>query len=102
MLHPPMRALVIAALLAAAGGAADGDYVDSRICATCHADIARTYRQTGMGRSFHRPAAATTVEDYSKNNQFYHALSDTHYAMERHDGGFYQRRWQIGFGGKVE
>ena len=36
----------------------------------------------------------------ARNNEFYHALSDTHYAMTVRDGAYYQRRWQIGFGGK--
>jgi predicted CXXCH cytochrome family protein len=52
-----------------------------------------------MGRSLFRPSPANTLEDYSKNNEFYHALSDTHYAMIIRDGAYYQRRWQIGFGG---
>jgi hypothetical protein len=47
-----------------------------------------------MSRSFYRPAAPNTIED------FVHALSDTHYSMIVRDGMYYQRRWQIGFGGK--
>ena len=66
----------------------------------CHRKIADDYRQTGMGRSFFRPAPSNTIEDYTKRNEFYHALSDTHYSMIRRDGAFYQRRWQIGFAGK--
>ena len=76
------------------------EYVDARVCASCHRKIADDYRQTGMGRSFFRPAPSNTIEDYTKRNEFYHALSDTHYAMIRRDGEFYQRRWQIGFAGK--
>jgi tetratricopeptide (TPR) repeat protein len=53
-----------------------------------------------MGRSLFRPAPANTVEDYTGNNAFYHPLSETHYSMIRRDGAYYQRRWQIGFGGK--
>ena len=30
-----------------------------------------------MGKSFFRPAAENTIEDYSKENQYYHAASDT-------------------------
>lgn len=52
-----------------------------------------------MGRSFFRPSAQNTMEDYSRNNEFYHALSGTHYSMIQRDGARYQRRWQIGFGG---
>jgi hypothetical protein len=75
-------------------------YVDERTCASCHGQIAQDYLQTGMGRSLFRPTPANTVEDYTGNNQFYHPLSDTHYAMTIRDGAYYQRRWQIGFGGK--
>ena len=75
------------------------DYVDARICAGCHSQIAQNHLHTGMGRSLFRPSPANTLEDYSRNNEFYHALSDTHYAMIVRDGAYYQRRWQIGFGG---
>jgi len=80
-------------------------YVDPSACFGCHAEIARNYLQTGMGRSFFRPSAASTVEAYTSNNQFYHSLSDTHYSIERRGGEqpggtYYQRRWQIGLDGK--
>ena len=75
-------------------------YVDARICAGCHTQIARDYRQTGMGRSLVRPTPANTLEDYTGNHEFYHSLSDTHYSMILRDGGYYQRRWQIGFDGR--
>jgi predicted CXXCH cytochrome family protein len=74
-------------------------YVDARVCAGCHSQIAQNHLHTGMGRSLFRPTPANTVEDYTGNNEFYHPLSDTHYAMIRRDGAYYQRRWQIGFGG---
>ena len=53
-----------------------------------------------MSRSMYRPSPANTVEDYTSKNEFFHALSDTHYSMIVRDGVYYQRRWQIGFGGK--
>ena len=88
---------ILAAVLQAA--APENDYVDAKACAGCHRQIDESYRRTGMGRSLFRPTPANTIEDYSQNHEFYHALSDTHYAMLRRDGGYYQRRWQIGFGG---
>ena len=75
-------------------------YVDGKVCATCHAKIAEMYRKTGMGRSFYRPSADNTVEDYQKRNEFLHQRSDTHYSMVTREGQYYQRRWQIGFDGK--
>ncbi len=75
-------------------------FVAPSACAGCHAEIARNYLQTGMGRSFFRPSAGNTVEDYTSKNQFYHPVSDTHYSMDQRGGTYYQRRWQIGFDGK--
>jgi tetratricopeptide (TPR) repeat protein len=86
--------------LAAAQTSPGNRYVDARLCAGCHAEIANNYLQTGMGRSLFRPTPSSTVEDYTKNNQFQHPLSDTRYAMLSRDGAYFQRRWQTGFGGK--
>ena len=74
-------------------------YVDSQACAQCHRQIYESYKQTSMGRSFFRPMTSNTIEDYKQNNTYHHALSDTYYSMVFHDGGYYQRRWQIGFQG---
>lgn len=85
--------------------AVDGDdarsgYVDSATCYGCHQDIAKTYRLTGMGRSFYRPTAANTVEDYKVHNTLYNRASDRYYTMIERDGKWYQRRHQLGYGGK--
>ena len=53
-----------------------------------------------MGRSFFRPDASNTIENYSQKPNYYHALSDSHYSMAIRDGRYYQRRWQIGPDGK--
>src|SRR5215472_9970463 len=75
-------------------------YVDSKVCALCHAQIARTFALTGMGRSFYRFDAAHVVEDFSRGNPFYHQMSDTWYRMDRKDGAVSQRRWRIGPDGR--
>jgi hypothetical protein len=75
-------------------------FMDSKVCATCHRDIAAKYARTGMGRSFYKPAAANTIEDYAGNPQYYHALSDSHYSMTIRNGQYFQRRWQLGLDGK--
>jgi predicted CXXCH cytochrome family protein len=72
-------------------------YVDAAVCATCHADIAAHYRQTGMGRSFARVRPEDSIE-FAK--PFYNKTSDSYFAMIARDGKHYQRRWQIGFDGK--
>src|SRR5688500_17158588 len=78
-----------------------GEFVDSRLCAGCHSEIAASYRKTGMGRSFYRATAATLkVEDFAKNNRLDHKLSDRRYEMIRRDGRFFLRRSQTGFAGQ--
>ena len=75
-------------------------YVAASVCAGCHSEIAKSYRQTGMGRSFYRPTAANIVEDYAEEQS---ALSPSFRAL-LHDGRarrqWFQRRHQTGFDGK--
>jgi tetratricopeptide (TPR) repeat protein len=78
----------------------DPGYVGSEVCASCHQTISETYKRTGMSRSFYRPSPTNLVEDFSKNNTFYHKASDSHFTMLRRDGKFYQRRHQIDSAGK--
>ena len=89
-----LSALTVALPLLAAAAAG---FVDPKLCAGCHRQIADNYARTGMGRSFYRPSAATLPDP---PRDFYHDRSDTHYAVSQRDGAWYQRRWQIGFGGK--
>jgi len=79
--------------------AADSGYVNSQICFGCHEDIFRTYRLTGMARSFYRPSAANTIEDYRVHNTLYNPASDRYYTMLEREGKWYQRRHQVGFDG---
>jgi hypothetical protein len=37
---------------------AKNEYVDARVCAQCHADIAHNYANTGMAKSFYPPDVA--------------------------------------------
>jgi tetratricopeptide (TPR) repeat protein len=87
-------------ILSGQSGALQAQYSDARLCTGCHAEIAKTYRQTGMSRSFYRPDAGHDVEDYTRNNSLYHEPSRTYYSMTRREGRYFQRRWQIGFDGK--
>ena len=71
-------------------------YAGPRICAACHPAIAKTYSQTGMGRSFFRLTPDTTIEDFTGKNRYYHTASDTYYEMLRRKGMYFQRRYQLG------
>src|SRR4051812_6659940 len=72
----------------------------SRVCAGCHQDVWESYRQTGMGRSFYRPSPENAVEDFTKNNTFYHRPSDTYFTMLQRDGKYFQRGYQLDSGGR--
>ncbi|HEY3840144.1 MAG TPA: tetratricopeptide repeat protein [Bryobacteraceae bacterium] len=74
-------------------------YADSKVCANCHREIAATYARTGMARSFFKPAALNTIEDYS-HGDYDHVLSDSHYSMTSRNGVYFQRRWQLDRQGK--
>ena len=69
-------------------------FVDAAVCKGCHNEIWQTYRETGMARSFYRPAADNTVEDYDAGEPFHHEASDRYYLMTRRDGRYFQRRYQ--------
>lgn len=76
------------------------NYVDGEVCASCHQDVAETYRKTGMGRSFSLPTAANAVEDYAHANTIVHQPSGLRYTMVERNGEFFQHRSQVGFHGK--
>src|ERR1051326_955345 len=65
--------------------------VDPRVCAGCHQEIAKTYAQTGMGRSFHRVPPNAGFEAAP----FLHERSGTWYSMSQRGGETFQRRWRI-------
>ena len=77
----------------------DAGYLPPSACGPCHREIFESYRRTAMGRSFSRPTPANTIEDYSRNNRYFHAASGQHYTMIQRGGRYYQRRHELGPGG---
>jgi predicted CXXCH cytochrome family protein len=75
-------------------------YVDPAQCARCHAEIANSFRKTGMGRSLSRLTPENAVENFSSGMPFYHEPSGCYFAMIQRGGKYYQRRWQKGFDGQ--
>ena len=78
---------------------AANNYVDPALCAQCHAEAANNFRKTGMGQSFYRMPAGEPAVDLTTGEPFYHAASDSYFAMTARAGKYYQRRWQKGFDG---
>lgn len=74
--------------------------MNPKLCFGCHAAIYKTYRDTGMAKSFGRPSSENTVEDYTKNTRFYHAPSNTYFEMSERGGSYYLSRYQMGYEGK--
>jgi Flp pilus assembly protein TadD len=91
--------LTLSAPAAVTGGAAPG-YVDDAVCATCHQDIARTYRDVAMARSFYRPSREGSIEDFGDGRSFFHAPSKRHYEMTWEGDRLLFRRWQEGDDGQ--
>jgi tetratricopeptide (TPR) repeat protein len=81
-------------------GAFAQDYANPNLCAVCHPAIAATYRQNGMGRSFSIVRPQILIEDFARNDSYYHPVSDTHYEMLRRGDLIFQRRYQIGPNGQ--
>jgi tetratricopeptide (TPR) repeat protein len=76
-------------------------YVNPDLCAGCHAEIAKSYRRTGMGRSFARPSPANTFPAGAIDPVYFHAPSKSFFTMVQRDGKYFQRRHQTGFDGKA-
>lgn len=72
-------------------GAAAG-YVDDRVCQRCHGEIARSYSDVAMARSFYRPGADTAVEDFGV--PFEHPVSQRIYEMHLDGDRYTFRRYQ--------
>jgi len=53
-----------------------------------------------MARSFYQPKPENTVEDYKRNNTYYHPASDIYYTMVERDGHYFQRQYQIDSDGR--
>ncbi|HEX2253316.1 MAG TPA: tetratricopeptide repeat protein [Thermoanaerobaculia bacterium] len=74
-------------------------YVPDTVCATCHDDVAASFADVGMAKSFHRPAPERIVEDYSQE-PFFHAPSERWFEMRWRDGRPVFRRWQVDGAGR--
>jgi len=73
-------------------------YVGDEECAVCHSEIFKTYKQTGMGRSFYLSTSANRLEDYARNNHVFEPKSNLHYQhyqMSAKGEEFYQVEYRL-------
>ena len=98
---PPAPIDPLAALgLSASEGAAAG-YVEDRACGICHRELAESYREVGMSRSFYRPRRDEAIERFD-GVAFHHPASRRTYEMRWQDGELLFRRYREGDGGETE
>src|SRR4051794_21337261 len=88
--HRPPSATIVAS--------PQNGFVDAAVCANCHPAIAKTYKLTGMGRSFYKPRPGR-MDEFRKPSTLYHRASERYYAMSERDGRYFVRRHQKGFDG---
>ena len=78
-----------------AGPTIGSEYIGSRACAICHPSIYESYQAVGMALSFNRIEDVQPIEDWTRNNSFYHEASDQHFEMSRRNGRYFQRRYKL-------
>jgi len=71
------------------------DYLDPPLCRPCHQQLYDEYLATPMGSSFYSVGAKALPEDWSVNNRFYHAPSESHFEMLRRGDNLIVRRYQL-------
>ncbi len=86
--------LILTALCAVPGSAWAGE---ANVCAGCHREIVSSYRQTGMGQSFGRATPANTP---LSQRPYYHAPSESYFALVAKGGQLVQRRYQLDSSGR--
>jgi predicted CXXCH cytochrome family protein len=79
----------------AAGVLPLSSYVDASRCTSCHSDISHSYHQIGMAQTFSTIDGITPIEDYERNNQFFHSSSGRYYQMQRRGKQVFQRRYEL-------
>jgi predicted CXXCH cytochrome family protein len=87
--------VILAWLLASSSQIFAQDYLDPTRCRPCHQRIYDEYVTTPMGRSFYSVGAKALPEDWSVNNKFYHAPSESYFEMLHRRESFIIRRYQV-------
>jgi hypothetical protein len=73
-------------------------YVGSEVCGTCHADIARTYSQTDMGRSLRR-ASPAGLPELNGTVTVHSDRLNRYFQVSRRQGSLYQSEYESSIDG---
>lgn len=79
--------------------AAAVSYVDGRVCAGCHAGIAKTYRETAMAQAYARVTPAAMAGP-GMTGVYAHKSSGRTYEIVAREGRYFARRWETGYQGQ--
>lgn len=77
---------------ARASTGANPGYTDDKICGTCHQEEYQSFQRVGMAQSFSQAGSAEPIEEFGV--EYFHALSDRYYVMQRNDNDIVFRRYQ--------
>lgn len=95
-------AAVSAACNTSKPAASSAAYAPPSSCAGCHDAIWKTFRNSGMGRSFAAFRADAAPAGFTVRNMYYHPASGRRYRMYIRDGRAFMRRYQSApHGGEV-
>lgn len=83
---------------APSGPALPEGYVEAAVCRDCHIEIWNSYQTTGMGRSFQLPSAENIL---TANARYDHEASARSYAVIERGGEYFQQRWQVEGGERI-
>lgn len=75
-------------------------YVGDDDCALCHSEIFKSFKQTGMGRSFYTPAAIDLSTEVARNAHVYDSTSNFHYEVLLREGQLHQIEYRLDGNGR--
>ncbi len=73
----------------------NNDYVGSQVCAGCHADVNRSYRETDMGRSMALVSEASQLEKVPASVDVRSQKLNRNFAVLSRDGALYQSEYEL-------
>ena len=73
----------------------NNDYVGSNVCAGCHAQVYRSYRETDMGRSMALASDAAQLEKVPAPVNVRNQQLNRNFAVLRGDGVIYQSEYEL-------
>ncbi len=74
---------------------ANNDYVGSPVCAGCHAEVYRSYRETDMGRSMALASETSQLEKVPASVDVRNQRLNRNFAVLSRDGAIYQSEYEL-------